>query len=236
MLTVDKTRLTIFDDGIVINKELPKWKNSKGRLHIKKEAEAKKKAEEGGDKGTIYFTQSQPMSINSTSSSMTTNPFNDFNSQVSLSDYEREEFDKANFNDAAMLGIKDLTDFINETGTDIIYGRSFISNQRDAISGSEPAVKPNFIQKLLKHVVKDKEEGYSIDVVSFFENMKTIGKGSVDTYKDRVEKYLSALRTATITGQISLKENLAREMFVNKYEAELYANGFYYVIDEDTVV
>ena len=236
MLTADKTRLKIFDDGIIINKDLPKWKNSKGRLHIKREAEAKKRAE-GGDGGTIYFTQSQPMSVTSASSSLTTNPFNEMNSPVSFSDYGQEEFNKADFDGAAKMSIKDLTDFINEKGSDIIYGRSFISNnQMDASGGNGPDVKPGFFQRLLNRITKNKEEVYSIDVVSFFEHMKTIGKGSVDTYKDRVEKYLSALRTATITGQVSLKEKLAREMFVNKYEAELYANGLYYVIDEDKVV
>jgi hypothetical protein len=75
-----------------------------------------------------------------------------------------------------------------------------------------------------------------MSVIEIFENVKLIGKGSVDTYKDRVGKYLEALRTAEITGQVALKEKLARGMFVNKYEAELYANGYYYVVSEKQII
>ena len=72
--------------------------------------------------------------------------------------------------------------------------------------------------------------------MEFFENVKLTSKKSIGTYKDRVYNYLAALRSADITGQTALKEKLVREMFVNKYEAELYAKGLYDVVTEEQAV
>ena len=51
LTTNDGRHLKIFDDGIVVNKELPKWKNARKRAELRK-AEKKKNGEEEVKPGT----------------------------------------------------------------------------------------------------------------------------------------------------------------------------------------
>lgn len=250
LTTSDGRRLKIFDDGIVVNKELPKWKNSKKRVELKREQQRKDEGDEPKKKeGNIYFTQVDLGTTSTNSSSFILNTNNNMLIQetvneepVTPNDYDQEKFNKANFDEAAKMAIKDLTDFINEKGVSTIFGNVYSSNWGNTVSisanGGEPEKKQNWLGKLIEKLTTKKEgkEVYSLSVLDFFENIKLIGKGSAETYKDRVMKYLEALHTAEITGQEALKQKLVREMFVNKYEAELYANGYYYVVTEKQVL
>ena len=241
LTTNDGRRLRIFEDGIVVNKELPKWKNSRKRVELKKEEKRKEEGDEPKKvEGNIYFTQ-----VDLGTSTTNSSSFMLTNNSVPVLPNETEEmkgFDKAEFDEAAKMAIKDLTDFINEKGISTIFGNVYSSNWGNTVSisanGGEPENKQNWLGKLIEKLTTKKEgkEVYSLSVLDFFENIKLIGKGSAETYKDRVMKYLEALHTAEITGQEALKQKLVREMFVNKYEAELYANGFYYVVTEKQVL
>lgn len=244
LTTSDGRRLKIFDDGITINRDLPKWKNSKKRVELKRE-ERRKQEGEGTKKDAeaVYsiVMQSDLMGTSSTNSG----PFMITNNSVPVTPdgYEHEEFNKADFDEAAKMTIKDLTDFINEKGPTTIFGNVYNGtwgntiNVSGAIEGGEKK-NINWLGRLFEKLTtkKEKEATYSLSVLDFFENIKLIGKGSAETYKDRVMKYLDALHTADITGQEALKQKLVREMFVNKYEAELYANGYYYVVTEKQVL
>lgn len=248
MLTKDKTRLQLFEDGVLINKDLPKWTNAKKRIQLKKEQEIKGKVPEEITQQTYY--------VDNGTSSAVVNPVNSSTAYITLTnnnevmtpeDYRHGEFDKANFDEASKLGIKELTEFITKTGPDTIFGRNYnntfsnsvvniTSGEADNSKKEEP--KKGLLDRILSHFKKEQPTSvvYSMSVLDFFENIKLIGKGSAEVYKDRVQKYLTALHQATVTGQVALKERLAREMFVNKYEAELYANGLFYVVKEDQVV
>ena len=253
LTTSDGRRLKIFDDGIVVNKELPKWKNSKKRVELKREQQRKDEGDEPKKKeGNIYFTQVDLGTTSTNSSSFILNTNNALipetineESSVTPEGYSNEKFNKANFDEAAKMAIKDLTDFINEKGVSTIFGNVYSSSWGNTISvngaidgGGEKNKTVNWFGRLIEKLTakKEKEATYSLSVLDFFENIKLIGKGSAETYKDRVMKYLDALHTAEITGQEALKQKLVREMFVNKYEAELYANGYYYVVTEKQVL
>lgn len=242
LTTNDGRHLKIFDDGIVVNRDLPKWKNSRKRIELKREEKGKEETQKPKVSGNIYFTQTDLGATSTNSNSIIiSNNIQDI--QMTPDAYSSHEFNKLEFDDAAKMAIKDLTDYINEKGVGIIFGatynNSFIGNTINVSAISDaPEKKDNWLGKLIKKLStkKTQEETYSLSVIDFFENIKLIGKGSADTYKDRVEKYLQALHTAEITGQEALKQKLVREMFVNKYEAELYANGFYYVVSEKQVL
>ena len=243
LTTSDGKHLKIFDDGIAINKELPKWKNSKKRVELKK-AKKRENGEEvpKNNAGNIYFTPTGTSSINATPTSYITVEAVNNDLPVSLNEYEEERFRKVDFDDAAKMNIQQLTDFINEKGVSTIFGNVYNSAFGSVArydSGIEPAKKLNWFGKLVEKLgagKKEKAEVYALSVIDFFENIKLIGKGSADTYKDRVANYLNAMHTADITGQEALKQKLVKEMFVNKYEAELYANNLYYVVTEEQVV
>ena len=121
MLTKDGRRLKIFEDGIVINKNLPKWKNSKERIRLRKES-GKDKAEP--NPGTIYISSITPNGTTSTVSPAT-NIFTNQDLIVTPDGNRQEEFKKVDFGEAAMMDIKALTDFINEKGADVIFGRTY---------------------------------------------------------------------------------------------------------------
>ena len=245
LTTSDGKHLKIFDDGIVVNKELPKWKNSRKRVKLKKTEKKKNGEEETRPERNIYLSvnNSGTLSSSTTPAGYTTSiELVDGNVPVSLNDYEEERFRKVDFDDAAKMNIQQLTDFINEKGVSTIFGNVYNSAFGSVArydSGIEPAKKLNWFGKLVEKLgagKKEKAEVYALSVIDFFENIKLIGKGSADTYKDRVANYLNAMHTADITGQEALKQKLVKEMFVNKYEAELYANNLYYVVTEEQVV
>ena len=241
MLTEDKKHLKLFDDGVIINKNLPKWKNAVKRAPLKAT--------------TLY----NPDVIGTTTQITNSNPSNfivfqepnqewggEMGDDVGMNDttpeFDSIDFSKASFDDAAKMEIRDLTAFINEYGTTRIFGQCYNQFTWNNFStngeGGVPAKKDGFFGRLKKKLFNGKKQSvaYEMDAVEFFENVKMLSKGSIDTYKDRVAKYLNMLHSAKITGQQALSEKLAREMFVNKYEAELYANGLYYVVTEDQVV
>ena len=228
-------RLAIFDDGIIINYDLPKWKNAKKRASVKKSQATYATPIQNEPSIAVNGTGSQVLTMNSLS-------WNGINEVFAEGEpWDSGELSKVDFGEAAKMKIQDLTAFINKTGIRGIYGGTYsqwASNTVVNLSGqpedsSNAKKKPGLLKRLFK---REKPVTYEFSVLDFFQNVKLTGKNSAKTYKDRVDKYLSALSTATITGQVALKEKLAREMFVNKYEAELYANGLYYVVTENQVL
>lgn len=241
MLTRDKKRLKIFDDGIVANQELPKWRNAR-------------------DEGKTVKMVNVPDATSKTQTSVffptnTILPDEEFNSPFIDPDNGNESFGgssapsmgikKAELDETARMTIEDLTRFISEKGIERIFGQSYYRQNIGnlvADSGyaeSEDGKRPGFFARLFGKK-GEKKRGhrvyYELNIMEFFENVKLTSKKSIGTYKDRVNNYLAALRSADITGQTALKEKLVREMFVNKYEAELYAKGLYYVITEEQAV
>ena len=241
MLTRDKKRLKIFDDGIVANQELPKWRKARNDgkpVKVVDVPEAASKAQ------TSIFTPTN-----------TILPDEELGSPFIDQGNEKESFGgsstapmgikKAELVETARMTIEDLTRFINEKGIERIFGHSYYHQSIGnlvADSGyaeSEDGNRPGFFARLFGKK-NEKKKGhrvyYELNIMEFFENVKLTSKKSIGTYKDRVNNYLAALRSADITGQTALKEKLVREMFVNKYEAELYAKGLYYVVTEEQAV
>ena len=72
--------------------------------------------------------------------------------------------------------------------------------------------------------------------MKFFSLVKATSKESAFTYRDRVSSYLKALHNSVDMGQTALQEELLKGLITNKYESLLYSEGYYYVIDEETIV
>lgn len=240
MLTKDRKHLKLFDDGIVINKTLPKWTNATKRAPVKKTSGYVDIGTTNSSTQTSYIANPTTIVIHQS----------DWDGEMDLpvtpDGAESIDFSKASFDDAAKMGIKDLTAFINSYGASRIFGQTYGGqltwNNSDVTTASgekeAPAKKDGFFGRLKKKLFKEQKPvvTYEMDAMQFFENVKLLSKESMDTYKDRVAKYLNMLHSAKVTGQQALSEKLAREMFVNKYEAELYANDLYYVVTEEQMV
>ena len=105
-----------------------------------------------------------------------------------------------------------------------------------AVQEEEPKPWYKRLSELLHTKTKELDETYSLDVLQFFAQVKGITKKNMGLYTDRLSGYIVALKNSDMSGQSALKEQLLRDMVINKYESVLYATGNYYVITEEQVV
>lgn len=236
MLTKDRRHLQIFDDRIEVNKTLPKWRR------VAKEVKKKDVQLVPVDpNGTASLYTTPDNSITFSNYNMIDELFADTGSSDS---HGSDTVGKTtvNLDATAKMDIHELTKFINDFGVEKVFGWNYRVGNVMSSDGekmpekSDGKKKPGFLARLFGRKKKESEVTYELDVISFFENVKLLSKESANTYKDMVAKYLSAVHAANLTGQVALKEKLARGLFVNKYEAALAANGYYYAVTEDQVV
>ena len=261
-----KNRLTIFENKVVVDKNLPKWR----------------RAEAGLNKTNI---EENSNSINSNFSNITlseyfiTNGENDtdamsYSDQIRSRDIDRdvnaatkwlplyEVAEGVSFDALASAGIKDLTRLIAEKKLKFVIGGygsfgntqggTLVLNSNSAIDTvvsnyntqlqvvMEKSAKNNIFDKIKSFFKKKesevKEDEKYMDALQFFSLVKASSKESVATYRDRVSDYLKSIHNAVTVGQTALVEDLLRGLVTNKYESVLFAEGLYYVINEEQMV
>ena len=263
MEILNNNRLTIFENKIVVDKNLPKWR----------------RAEAGLNKTNI---EDNPNSINNNltlSEYFITNGENDpdamsFSDQLRSRDIDRdvnistkwlplyEVAEGVSFDALASAGIKDLTRLIAEKKLKFVIGGygSFGNTQSGTLVLStnpamdtvvsnynaqlqvamEKSAKNNIFNKIKsffkKKEVDVKEDEKYMDALQFFSLVKASSKESVATYRDRVSDYLKSIHNAVTVGQTALVEDLLRGLVTNKYESVLFAEGLYYVVSEQQMV
>lgn len=256
-------RLTIFENKVVVDKNLPKWR----------------RAEAGLNKTNI---EDNPKYINSNvtlSEYLITNGENDpdgmsFSEQIRSRDIDRdinsstiwlplyEVAEGVSFDALASAGIKDLTRLIAEKKLKFVIGGygsfgntqggTLILNSNPAMDtvvsnyntqlqmAMEKSVKNNIFDKIKslfkKKETEVKEDEKYMDALQFFSLVKASSKESVITYRDRVSDYLKSIHNAVTVGQTALVEDLLRGLVTNKYESVLFAEGLYYVVNESQMV
>ena len=256
-------RLTIFENKIVVDKNLPKWR----------------RAEAGLNKTNI---EDNPNSINNNltlSEYFITNGGNDpdamsYSDQIRFRDIDRdvnaatkwlplyEVAEGVSFDALASAGIKDLTRLIAEKKLKFVIGGygsfgntqggTLILNSNPAMDtvvsnyntqlqvAMEKSAKNNIFNKIKsffkKKEVEVKEDEKYMDALQFFSLVKASSKESVATYRDRVSDYLKSIHNAVTVGQTALVEDLLRGLVTNKYESVLFAEGLYYVVNEQQMV
>lgn len=246
ILTNDENGLQLFEDGIAINKDLPKWRRA--------EAGLEKTTRPANDNDTEYGDGSPFVVSGSHGTENSTDIDSDINVLPDWVGLYKTPYG-IDFDELAKAEIKALTRLLAEKkvkyvmggygsfGTTVsnsitYYERDYVEKSYDSSYGEE---KPGFFKRLFgkkkkSNKTEEKEDVYEFDALKFFTLVKSTSKESADTYKNRVEKYLKALQNATVAGQTALQEELLRGLVTNKYESLLYSEGLYYVIDEDTIV
>lgn len=253
LLTDDNLHLQLFEDGVSINKSLLKWRNAE------KNEEKTQSPHMNEDVATYIVNSNNVFSSIGTPNSVETSS-SDVDSNIDagtrwLPLYQTPE--GLSFDEIASAGIKDLTKLIVEKKVKYVmagYG-SFGSTRNDGVEYSintypydysgvkakdhqqerkESKIK-NLFSKIFKKNKKE-DEKYEFDAIKFFSLVKATSKESAFTYRDRVSNYLRALHNAVDIGQTALQEELLKGLITNKYESALFAEGYYYVIDEDTIV
>lgn len=267
ILTNDRNRLVIFENNIIVDKNLPKWR----------------RAEAGLDKTSVNNNNNNHIGVNSNTVTLSeyfiTNAGNDpdamsYSDQIRSRDIDRdvdagtrwlpiyEIADGVSFDDLASAGIKDLTRLIAEKKLKFVIGGygsfgntqggtlilnsnptmdTVVSNYNAQLQmAMEKSAKNNIFNKI-KSLFKKKEpeikedEKY-MDALQFFSMVKASSKESVATYRDRISDYLKQIHNAVTVGQTSLVEDLLRGLVTNKYESVLFAEGLYYIVNEEQMV
>lgn len=256
-------RLTIFDNKIVVDKNLPKWR----------------RAEAGLNKTNIEDNHNSINNNLTLSEYFITNVENDpdamsYSDQIRSRDIDRdvnistkwlplyEVAEGVSFDALASAGIKDLTRLIAEKKLKFVIGGygSFGNTQSGTLVLStnpamdtvvsnynaqlqvamEKSAKNNIFNKIKsffkKKEVDVKEDEKYMDALQFFSLVKASSKESVATYRDRVSDYLKSIHNAVTVGQTALVEDLLRGLVTNKYESVLFAEGLYYVVNEQQMV
>lgn len=229
MLTSDKKRLSIFDDGIIVDQNLPKWVNAKARA----EANKSKGQREVKNNYTISYRSTNDWEAESESPT----PSLPINEEMVRDDVLFNEIASATLNELSDVIYrkkiyKSLSNYYGVTPNVIFASGGNVDRENN---GSK---KEGIFGKLIASLAnrfKKKIEG-EIDIAEFFTNIKLLSKESAVKYRDRVSNYLQALRNAKMAGQTALLETLLREMIANKYESLLDAEGFYYAVREEDVV
>lgn len=259
-------RLTIFENKVVVDKNLPKWR----------------RAEAGIEKTSV---DNNSNSVNSNVSNITlseyfiTNGENDpdamsYSDQIRSRDIDRdvsaatkwlplyEVAEGVSFDALASAGIKDLTRLIAEKKLKFVIGGygsfgntqggtlvlnsnpamdTVVSNYNTQLQiAMEKSAKNNIFNKIKSFFKKNetevKEDEKYMDALQFFSLVKASSKESVATYRDRVSDYLKSIHNAVTVGQTALVEDLLRGLVTNKYESVLFAEGLYYVVNEQQMV
>ena len=262
-LTKDKSHLRLFQDNIVIDKRLPKWRR----------AEAGVKKTGSSTLNSAYVTNVElpttTFLINTTPGMDHTvgtpdsmidfdpDPDADINAQTRwLPLYETPE--GVSFDELATAGIQDLTRLIVEKKIKyVMAGYGSFGNTVGTltyVSGDSESAQIKLLEEIKDKMNQDPwykriwntitkknkvdevdEEVQPMDALKFFTMVKASSKESAAVYKDRVSKYLTALHNATNIGQTALQEELVRGLITNRYESVLYAEGCYYAVTEDLV-
>lgn len=242
ILTENKKRLTIFEDKVVIDKRLPKWRNAEKGLK-------KPKVEKDNDGTVRGFVIGTPDSINNNAFINTMDIDSDVDANTKwLPLYEIAE--GISFDELATAGTKELTRMIAENKLKFVIGGygslgSINSTLSNFLTVNSSTPKKEETKSLFKSIInsfkntfsnKNKEENFEFDALKFFSLVKTTSKDSVKTYRDRVNDYLKAIYNAVRSGQTALLEDLARGMVSSKYESVLYAEGLYYIVTEEQMI
>lgn len=210
LLTKDFKHVTLIADGIKINKHLPKWVNAEAAI------KGNTKNNEDDDFDTA------PISI-----------------QESRWNNDKDIFSQFDYSAFAKAGAKELTRLLLKTGANNLNSspNAFsVSSNFSKTQANTTGVLLSAIQTGFNKIKSKIDDINKVNAIDFFNDVKLSCKESAQTYLNRVDKYLSAIHSATVTGQTALLENLFKNLVANKYESVLYAEKMYYVVSEEQIV
>lgn len=214
MVNKEGTRIEIFEKGIVVDRELPKYTLIQKIVEENREKQRLDK--------NMEVVESEPsMDIQ----------------MVDATTDNKIDFKK--FEDA---GIRDLNIYIHSNLFNNVFNKFSLGYWEG--DTSTPSMRPEdktpkkSIWRRLSEKLHSKEfeDIIEFDVFQFFMNIKQLTKDSVDTYVNRIFGYIVALKNVEQTGQKALKEKLLRNIVINRYESILYARDIYHVVFENELL
>lgn len=230
ILDTSKSQLVLFTRELEIDRRLPKWSTIEGiaEKELVKKEEVKKKDE---------VTEMTEVLIDSMMEAPNENVRESIVKHLSV-----EEIDG--------MPIRDFNIYLDKLRIEknglksyMTYG-DFITINPDVSSDvslyeNSNTKKPNIFRRFFKKLQDsqlEKEQLYTFDAIQFFSYVKDMSKKNQEKYVKRVSEIISALKDAEDMGQTALADALMSEMFRQKYESVLFANGMLHKISEKQLV
>lgn len=211
-----KNRLRIFENAIVYDKELPKFKT----------LEEYKRAHRSDDKksmNTFVFpnTNNEPIEIMS---------------YENLKNYflSKTEINIKDFNIDITEKMRDIANKIKGNARFTVEDSSMMTITDNRKKSLVDNIKDFFSKKIQQN--KEKKIANKFDVIKFFSDVKLSAEDEATKYRDRLAEYVNCIGIAEKSGQIALKEKLFNNLVINKYETILFSKGLVKAVTEETIV
>lgn len=214
MVNKEGTRIDIFEKGIVVDRELPKY------TLIEKTVDENRKKQKLDENVEIA----------------------ELNPDMDIQNVDSTTDNKIDFKKFEEASVRDLNIYVHSELFNNVFNRYSMGSWEGDLS--TPSTRPDekLPKKSLWRRLSEKlhskefENIIEFDVFQFFTNVKQLTKDSVDTYTDRILGYIIALKNVEQTGQKALKEKLLRNIVINRYESILYSRGIYHVVFENELL
>ena len=211
-----KNRLRIFENAIVYDKELPKFKT----------LEEYKRAHRSDDK----------MSMNTFVFPNTNNEPIEIMSYENLKNYflSKTEINIKDFNIDITEKMRDIANKIKGNARFTVEDSSMMTITDNRKKSLVDNIKDFFSKKIQQN--KEKKIANKFDVIKFFSDVKLSAEDEAAKYRDRLAEYVNCIGIAEKSGQIALKEKLFNNLVINKYETILFSKGLVKAVTEETIV
>lgn len=211
-----KNRLRIFENAIVYDKELPKFKT----------LEEYKRAHRSDDK----------MSMNTFVFPNTNNEPIEIMSYENLKNYflSKTEINIKDFNIDITEKMRDIANKTKGNARFTVEDSSMMTITDNRKKSLVDNIKDFFSKKIQQN--KEKKIANKFDVVKFFSDVKLSAEDEAAKYRDRLAEYVNCIGIAEKSGQIALKEKLFNNLVINKYETILFSKGLVKAVTEETIV
>lgn len=211
-----KNRLRIFENAIVYDKELPKFKT----------LEEYKRAHRSDDK----------MSMNTFAFPNTNNEPIEIMSYENLKNYflSKTEINIKDFNIDITEKMRDIANKTKGNARFTVEDSSMMTITDNRKKSLVDNIKDFFSKKIQQN--KEKKIANKFDVVKFFSDVKLSAEDEATKYRDRLAEYVNCIGIAEKSGQIALKEKLFNNLVINKYETILFSKGLVKAVTEETIV
>lgn len=212
----DRKRVELFERGIIVDKELPKFKNLKQKSEINLSEEINKN-------GSNFIKDF----INNEES-------NKFNIKISgylLKKLEKKLDDRRNIID--FLDFEENT--ININKSDYLFEK--LKNSNTFFEKLMYSIKFLFTKTDKKDKLEEinNDKKYSLNVIQLFDNIKILASKEKD-FISRVDQYVELIKKAQALHQTAQEEQLIDKLIIHVYESVLSVCGFNKYITETDLI
>ena len=209
----DRKRVELFERGIIVDEELPKFKN----LKQESEVDLSEKINKGGSNFIKDFISNEESS-----------KFN-----IKISGYLLKKLDKKL--DRQVFDFLDFEENVNVSKSDYLFEK--LKNSNTFFEKLMYSIKFLFTKTDKKDKLEEinNDKKYSLNVIQLFDNIKILASKEKD-FINRVDQYVELIKKAQALHQTAQEEQLIDKLIIHVYESVLSVCGFNKYITETDLI